>query len=686
MALGMAFSLGHASLAHAEPSARIAGLKQQIASEKPREIALLRAALERKQDLALEERLWVVVQLAKALKKEKRQEEALTLLRQAQQDAAAMPIGQVYVTRHVIQVLSDLDRRQEGLAEFIKMSTMLPTLAGTVGELDGQLQAAEAWLAGGTVMSSLGQLPEAMELLLRALAVFEAREGQSKGQADSLGQIAHVYYKSGNMDGAVRELQRAIDIAEQAKVPDILARLYMRKAHFMSNRGDVDQQYEALIRARTLARLDDNTFNLAVIATNLADVALQKKDYRATLRYVEEAIPLVKKSGDRESLLVCWINKGIAMNRLGQHEGLDLIKQAIDEFTVTPGKKDVAAEVQGSLAEELARNGQFERAYAAAIEFKKRSDEVRQTSDQKRIVDSAARYEADKKQRQIEVLEQEQRAQSRMQLLYALAGGLGLLTLVILAISRIYLKRAYRKVEEMSLSDPLTRLRNRRYLASRIDGDLAQAGRQRLTHERAHGAAAGANADVVFIMIDMDHFKSVNDAHGHAAGDAVLKQFSAILMQEVRDADTVVRWGGEEFLIVAKQASCADIHLLAERVRARVAAHGFDIGSGTLLHKTCSIGFASYPFCPPDQPQPRWEDVVALADQCLYAAKASGRDMWAGVLPAGPAQAMPRRGDVCLGLHDGMLRLEHSPGRDIVWPDGHAEAAAPLRASATVAV
>ena len=296
---------------------------------------------------------------------------------------------------------------------------------------------------------------------MRALGVFDGQAGQAKGQADSLNEIAHVHFKTGNKEAALREVQRAIDIAELHKVINPLARLYMRKAHFMSSSGNVEAQYEALIRARLLAQKDDNTFNLAVIATNLSDVALQRKDYRGALRYVEEAIPLVEKSNDRESLLVCWINKGIALNRLGKAEGLVLIKRAIDEFTTTPGKKNVAAEVQGTLAEELAFNRDFEKAYEAAVDFKKRSDAVRSASDQQRIADSAARYEGDKKQRQIEFLEQQQRAQKRMQRLWVLAGALGLLTTVIVLISRLYLQRAYRTVAEMSLSDPLTGLRNR---------------------------------------------------------------------------------------------------------------------------------------------------------------------------------------------------------------------------------
>jgi diguanylate cyclase (GGDEF)-like protein len=569
-------------------------------------------------------------------------------------------------------MLHEATRDPEAIREYEKIAPLLPDLASPGAEKTSRLVAANAWRMGGIVLSSLGQLPEAMDLLMRALRVYDAMDDAQAEQVDALNAIGMVHFKTGRMEEALREVDRAIDIAKRAKLTDALSRAYLRKSHFLSQAGRVDEQYQALLSARTLAQEEKNDYNLAVIATNLADVALQKKDFVAALRYAEEALPLVEKSNDKESVRVCWINKGIALNRLGRPGGIALIQRAIDAFAGEPGGQGVAAEVTGLLAEEYGFNRDFEKAFAAANDFHKRTEAVRKATDLKRIAEADARYQADKKQRQIELLEQEQRAQKRFQLLGILAGVLGVLTIVVLLISRIYLKRAYSSVHDMSLSDPLTGLRNRRYLATRIDEDLAQCGRQRASHERLHGTEVQHNADVVFMMIDMDHFKKVNDEHGHAAGDALLKQFSAILLQEVRDSDTVVRWGGEEFLIVAKQSSNADIHLLAERVRSRVAAHEFDLGNGVTLHKTCSIGFASYPFPPSDAPRPRWEDVVALADQCLYAAKASARDVWVGIVQRGLAGAMPARLDVRAGVQDGLFELQHSDGRAIIWPESAA--------------
>ncbi len=651
----------------------LTALKEQLSQDKERvplqSIALARATLQEQQGLALEDRLWLMGHLSDDLFKAKKFTEALAIDRQGQALSRTIPRERVHFASRAIIILHEAGQDREAVHEYEQITGLLPALARSTQRKD-LLAAANAWQTGGTALAALGQLPEAMDLITRALRIYDTMDEVSFEQVNSINEIALIHFKAGHFDEAMRQIERAITLATQAGQRDALSRAYLRKSHFLSSAGRVDEQYQALLAARKGAEEEHNDYNLAVIATNLADVALQKKDYAAALRYAEEAIPLVEKSKDTESMLVCQINKGLALNRLGRPGGIALIEQAIAAFSADPGKQSEAAEVQGLLAEEFAFNRDFEKAYNASLDHLRRSESVRKATDQKRITETDARYQADKRRRQIDQLEQDQRAQKRFQMLGMLAGALGLLIIIILLISRLYLKRAYSSVREMSLSDPLTGLRNRRYLASRIDEDLAQTGRQRVAHEREHGSAVPHNADVVFMMIDMDHFKRVNDEHGHGAGDALLKQFSALLLEEVRDSDTVVRWGGEEFLIVAKQSSCADVHLLAERVRARVAACEFDLGHGVVLRKTCSIGFASYPFPSPDAPRPRWEDVVALADQCLYAAKASGRDVWVGVVQQAAVAVMPSHLDVRLAVRDGLFDLQHSGERAILWPDG----------------
>jgi diguanylate cyclase (GGDEF)-like protein len=186
------------------------------------------------------------------------------------------------------------------------------------------------------------------------------------------------------------------------------------------------------------------------------------------------------------------------------------------------------------------------------------------------------------------------------------------------------------RLEEASLTDSLTGLHNRRFLLQHIDSDVAFALRQYDEWSKADGEVLLSNADLVFFMVDLDHFKSINDTYGHGAGDAVLMQVKNRLQMVFRDSDHIIRWGGEEFLVVARGATRVEAPLIAERVRKAIADMAFELPEGLPLQRTCSIGFACFPFL---RQRPRllgWPQVLELADQCLYQAKRSGRNAWVG--------------------------------------------------------
>ncbi|MGB0899113.1 MAG: GGDEF domain-containing protein, partial [Psychrobium sp.] len=138
-------------------------------------------------------------------------------------------------------------------------------------------------------------------------------------------------------------------------------------------------------------------------------------------------------------------------------------------------------------------------------------------------------------------------------------------------------------------------------------------------------------ADIVFFLIDLDHFKQVNDLYGHAAGDSVLINIKEILNEVFRESDYLIRWGGEEFLVVARFSNRGCAPEIAERLRHLVESYNFDIGEGRILRKTCSIGFASFPFIIESPELMSWEQVVDIADHSLYAAKRSSRNCWVGL-------------------------------------------------------
>jgi diguanylate cyclase (GGDEF)-like protein len=205
-----------------------------------------------------------------------------------------------------------------------------------------------------------------------------------------------------------------------------------------------------------------------------------------------------------------------------------------------------------------------------------------------------------------------------------------------LASNNLELEKTYSKLEDIGLTDPLTQLKNRRFLVTHLDSDIAQSlrayqdwNKQNRSEELANTTMPNS-ADLLFFLLDLDHFKLVNDNHGHEAGDLVLKDIKGILLQVFRSSDYLMRWGGGEFLVIARNSNRSDVALLAERLRFAVAQHTFAIGNAQIITKTCSIGCAAYPFNPHFPEQLDWQQVVNITDKALYLAKKNGRNGWVG--------------------------------------------------------
>lgn len=165
------------------------------------------------------------------------------------------------------------------------------------------------------------------------------------------------------------------------------------------------------------------------------------------------------------------------------------------------------------------------------------------------------------------------------------------------------------RLEALATTDPLTRLLNRRALHERLTAEVQRADR--------YGSM------LTLMLVDVDHFKSVNDTHGHPVGDAVLSQAAAVLQASLRTVDVAARYGGEEFLAILPQTPLDGGVVIAERLRERFAAHAFVGMHGLPLQLTVSIGVAVYP-----GPDVRSTDeLIARADAALYRAKAEGRNL-----------------------------------------------------------
>jgi diguanylate cyclase (GGDEF)-like protein len=190
-----------------------------------------------------------------------------------------------------------------------------------------------------------------------------------------------------------------------------------------------------------------------------------------------------------------------------------------------------------------------------------------------------------------------------------------------------------KELEEISLTDPLTGTRNRRYFYETITRDIAQTMRAHMKTLDPNAAPAPSQ-DLIFVLVDIDRFKRVNDELGHAAGDQLLGEFAKRIAGVMRRSDDLVRWGGEEFLLVCRTTDRNNATQLCNRVLEVVRELPFDVGNGVEIHKTCSIGWAPYPWMKDDVSSLSMNNVIELADKALYMAKRDGRNRAVGLLPA----------------------------------------------------
>jgi diguanylate cyclase (GGDEF)-like protein len=214
------------------------------------------------------------------------------------------------------------------------------------------------------------------------------------------------------------------------------------------------------------------------------------------------------------------------------------------------------------------------------------------------------------------------------------------------------LRRTNVVLEEASLTDPLTDLRNRRYFSATIEGDVSQALRSHADSHDTH------TRDLVFYLIDADNFKEVNDRYGHDIGDKVLLEMARRLSSSIRHSDVLVRWGGEEFLVVSRYTDRSEAELLAQRVLSAIADTPFSVGgAGETIYRTCSMGWAAFPWFLDNPRVVTYEEVLTLADRGLNQAKKLGKNRAVGMLPASgktPATTIE-------GLHSTGLQVDVLP-------------------------
>jgi len=205
------------------------------------------------------------------------------------------------------------------------------------------------------------------------------------------------------------------------------------------------------------------------------------------------------------------------------------------------------------------------------------------------------------------------------------------------------LARANRELREDSLTDLLTGIRNRRFFTSTVQADVQQALR---SYSPRSGAANQRNRDLAFYLIDSDSFKEVNDRYGHDVGDRLLVETARRISSAIRHSDVLIRWGGDEFMVVSRYTDRDEASTLAARVLHAVGGETFRLENGTALVCTCSIGWAVFPWFVHAPEAVGYEDVLRLADSALYDVKKAGKNQAIGMLPTRLEPCAPHSSDL----------------------------------------
>ncbi len=494
-----------------------------------------------------------------------------------------------------------------------------------------------------------GQASSARDHALAAAELAHAA-GDTGLQAWALAQAADISASLGENDIAQRQFAQARRLSRLQGSAMVRTRLAIYETRLHARAGDFAGARRAAQAGLELAQQAGSPRLQAVLLANLSDALLKSGRPREALAAVEQALPTVRRHGELRVERVLMVNAGLARIGLGQREAAG---QALDELLAAfeaAGAHADRATVLREFADALAADGDLPGALALYHRERALAVELTATNRRAAMAELQQRYDRGAQQQRLDQLAHDNRLidtqlanRQTLQRLWALGAVVLLLAGVLLALMyrRVreinrQLASSHARLQVQSQCDPLTGLANRRCL-----------------HERA---ASAADVRGALLLLDIDHFKRINDQQGHASGDTVLVEVARRLAAAVRPEDLVVRWGGEEFLIYAPLLDAAATRALAQRVLRAVsdgpvqlgatdppppaaaaapdtagAEPGADsaAGSGTVA-VTASVGFACFPQATGDLGLPM-DRAINLVDMALYTAKNQGRHRAVGI-------------------------------------------------------
>lgn len=479
-------------------------------------------------------------------------------------------------------------------------------MLGNLARTDGQFE--QALVHYSSAMDALQQLNDDRLLLRRSSLNW---------------QTALVYTELKNWTQARPLLENLIEEVKKHGQDDYLGELYLALGYVLSMQKDYQAAEQINRQGLDLARARKQPSLALTFMNNQASILIEEQRYAEAKTLLETALAEAEALEDPNTYQIMRLNLGYIRVMQGDTAaGLAQMEAAYayyEEF-------GVKTELDGHL-QWLAK------AYRAAGDYLKLADTLQQQmalreeifseNREKRINDLQSRYDMKSQAQRITILQQQNELQEELIKNKQLQQQITLLFIILMGLAAVMLVQLYRKVrrsnlrlremnkqlEYQSLRDPLTGLYNRRAMQEKMAK----------RHQESQPARCA------LLLLDIDFFKHINDHYGHAAGDAVLIEISQRLQALCQESELLIRWGGEEFLIVLQRPQQDDIDQFCQTLLHKVSELPV-LFEGKEIPVTISGGFINLPFAGVPEHQFNWERVLQVADMALYLSKVNGRN------------------------------------------------------------
>ncbi len=509
----------------------------------------------------------------------------------------------------------------------------------------------------GLVLAESGDLDAALLRHLEALTLAQAT-GKDWRHVEALADLAYTQTRLRQDQRAQESIRQLFALLPPDANDATLMRMHNMHAIVLQNAGRPAEALALMEKALNHARRDGDRRGIALLLANLSYAYLGQNQAQRALRLADEAYQLALEVKHTSTMSLALHNSGIAMIVLGRlAEGKEAVKRSIT-LELQSGGTTYAADGWRELGRYLEQAGDLPGAVEAFNAYRELADGLSRADQRRALAEAQLRFDSAQRERESALLKERiqlREAQVRDQDLRFALGALALASALALAVALWLLARRLRQTNAQlavtnrelaaqSEVDPLTGLGNRRrlqQLVGRLDAPLQGA----------------------LFLVDVDHFKQINDRYGHAGGDTVLVALAGRLRNALREPLGVMRWGGEEFLLYLRDADASLVDALAQRLLEEVGGSPVSLRDGREIAVTASIGYALFPL-PGSAASFSAERAVDLVDALMYQAKSHGRAQAWGLLGADLDDAQALR-DALTRLGDpqtaGQLRLQRWP-------------------------